>query len=106
MDLGYDMLLTTEAKSINKEIKGLESVETQIEVLLSLSDEEALQSISYLVENFEEAQAELEKMLNFYRNQEVQALFDFTKSSFEDPKYPQGNFEEFLDKRNQNWIPV
>jgi len=106
MDLGYDMLLMTEAQAAQKEVKGLESVEAQIEVLLSMPDEEAKQAISYLVENFEEAQNQLEEMLNLYRNQEVQSLYDFTKSSFEDPKYPQGNIEEFLDQRNENWIPV
>ncbi len=106
VDLGYDMMLTTEAKSDKKEIIGLESVETQIEVLLSQPDSEAIAAISYLVENFEEAQTELDKMINLYRNQEVQALFDYTKSTFEDPKYPQGNVDDFLDKRNKNWIPV
>ncbi len=106
VDLGYDMMLTTEAQNEKKEIIGLESVETQIEVLLSQPDSEAIAAISYLIENFEEAQTELDKMLSLYRNQEVQALFDYTKSTLEDPKYPQGNVEEFLDKRNKNWIPV
>ncbi len=106
IDLGYDMMLMNEAKQKGIEIKGLESVETQIEVLLSQPDSEAIAAISYLVENFEEAQTELDKMLGLYRNQEVQSLFDYTKSTFEDPKYPQGNLEEFLDKRNKNWIPV
>src|SRR5690606_31477486 len=41
MDLGYDMLLMTEAQAAQKEVKGLESVEAQIEVLLSMPDEEA-----------------------------------------------------------------
>lgn len=106
VDLGYDMMLVTEAKTAGKEIIGLESVETQIQVLLSQPDSEAIAAISYLVDNFEEAQTELDDMLNLYRNQEVQKLFDYTKSTFEDPKYPQGNLEEFLDKRNKNWIPV
>ncbi len=106
MDLGYDMLLMTEAQTVQREVKGLESVEAQIEVLFSMSDEEAIQAISYLVENFGEAQTQLKEMLNYYRNQEVQSLYNFTKASFEDPKYPQGNLEEFLDKRNESWIPV
>src|SRR5690606_4343802 len=106
MDLGYDMLLMTEAQAAQKEIKGLESVETQIEVLLSLPEEEAIQAISYLVDNFEEAQTQLEEMLNLYRNQEVQALYAFRDSSFEDPQYPQGNIEEFVAQRDEDWIAV
>lgn len=106
VDLGYDMMLLNEAKTDGKEIKGLESIETQIQVLLSMSEEEALQSINYIVNNFEESELELQKMLDLYRNQEVQGLYNFTKESMEDPKYPQGDLEDLLHKRNENWIPV
>lgn len=106
VDLGYDMMLLNEAKTDGKEIKGLESIETQIQVLLSMSEEEALQSINYIVNNFEESELELQKMLELYRNQEVQGLYNFTKESMEDPKYPQGDLEDLLHKRNENWIPV
>lgn len=106
MDLGYDMMLLSEAQTVKKEIKGLEKPEVQIDVLFSMTDEEAMQSISYLLNNFEEAQQQLRELLAYYRNQDVQALYNFTKESFEDPKYPQGNLEDFLDKRNENWIPV
>ena len=106
MDLGYDMMLLTEAQNAKKEIKGLESMDSQIELLLSQPDEESIQAIKYLVNNFPEAQSELSKMVDYYRNHDVQGLYDFTKKSFEDPKFPQGSLVEFLDKRNQNWIPV
>ncbi|NLN32638.1 MAG: TraB/GumN family protein [Flavobacteriaceae bacterium] len=106
VDLGYDMMLLNEAKTDGKEIKGLESIEAQIQVLLSMSEEEALQSINYIVNHFEESEEELLKMLELYRNQEVQGLYNFTKESMEDPKYPQGNMEDLLYKRNENWIPV
>lgn len=106
MDLGYDMMLLGEAKNAKKEVKGLESMDEQIELLLSQPEAESIQSITYLVNNFVEAENELAKMMEFYRTNDVQGLYDFTKSSFEDPKYPQGNLEEFLDQRNQNWIPV
>lgn len=106
MDLGYDMMLLGEAKNAKKEIKGLESIDDQIELLLSQPETESIQAISYLVNNFAEAEKELAEMIEFYRAKDVQRLYEFTKSSFEDPKYPQGNLKEFLDERNQNWIPV
>lgn len=106
MDLGYDMMLLGEAKNAKKEIKGLESMDKQIELLLSQPETESIQAISYLINNFSEAENELAEMIEFYRANDVQGLYDFTKSSFEDPKYPQGKLEEFLDERNQNWIPV
>src|SRR5690606_26891407 len=79
---------------------------SQIGLLLSQPEAESIQAISYLVNNFAEAEKELAEMIEFYQAKDVQGLYDFTKSSFEDPKYPQGKLEEFLDERNHNWIPV
>ncbi len=106
MDLGYDSMLAQEAKTAGKEINGLETVEEQIKILFSQSDEEALQAITYLVDNFDEAREEMNNMIDLYKGGEVQELYDTTKSTFEDPKYPQGDLEEFLDNRNENWIPL
>lgn len=106
MDLGYDMLFVQEAKTKNKEIKGLESVDFQIKTLLSQSDEEAKKAIEYIVNNFGEVKSEMGKLLSSYKSEDVQSLYDMSKATFEDPKYPQGNLEEFLDNRNIAWIPI
>lgn len=106
MDLGYDMLFVQEAKNESKEIHGLESVELQIKTLLSQSDEESKKAIEYMVDNFGEVKAEMKKIITSYKSEDIQGLYDMTKATFEDPKYPQGNLEEFLDQRNLAWIPV
>lgn len=106
LDLGYDMLFLQEAKAKNKEIEGLESVDSQIQLLLSQPDSESRQAIEYIVNNFEEVKTEMNKMVSTYKSQDVQGLYDMTKANFTDPKYPQGNLEEFLDKRNIAWIPA
>lgn len=106
LDLGYDMLFMQEAKSVQKEIQGLESVEFQIETILSQSDDESKKAIEYIVNNFDEVKSEMNKLMTLYKSEDVQGLYNMTKETFEDPKYPQGNLEEFLDKRNINWIPI
>lgn len=106
MDLGYDMLFVQEAKAKSLEIHGLESVELQIKTLLSQSDEESKKAIEYMVDNFGEVKAEMKKLITTYKSEDIQGLYDMTKATFEDPKYPQGNLEEFLDQRNLAWIPV
>lgn len=106
LDLGYDMLFVQEAKAKNKEIIGLESVDSQIQLLLSQPDSEAKQAIEYMVTHFDEVKTEMNKMVTTYKSQDVQKLYDITQETFSDPKYPQGNLEEFLDKRNIAWIPV
>lgn len=106
MALGYDMALTLEAEQIKKEVLGLESIEKQIEVLFSQSDEEAIQTIQYIVDNLDEFILETQQLMELYKQQNIQEMYNFTKRAFEDPKYPSGNIEEFLHERNQNWIPI
>lgn len=104
--LGYDMMLTQEAAKTKKEIIGLESIEKQIDVLFSQSDEESIQMIEYIVLNFEEFKKETENLMLSYKSQDIQELYTISKSSFENPKYNSGNIEELLDLRNESWIPI
>ena len=106
MDLGYDMLFVQHAQAENKNIEGLESVELQIETLLSQSDEESKTAIEYIVNNFDEVKSEMNKLISTYKSEDVQGLYDMTEATLEDPKYPQGNLEDFLDNRNKAWIPI
>lgn len=106
MALGYDMMLTLEAQRLKKEIVGLESIEKQIEILFAQSDEEAIQTIQYIVDNLDEFILETQQLMELYKQQNIQEMYNFTKRAFDDPKYPSGNIEKFLDERNQNWIPI
>lgn len=106
MGMGYDMLITEDAKQKGKEILGLESLETQIKALQSQTDEEAVQAIDYMVNNFKETQTEMMNLLDLYKKQDLPALFDMISKSYQDPKYPQAKIEELLDNRNLNWIPI
>lgn len=106
MALGYDMMLTLEAQRLKKEIVGLESIEKQIEILFAQSDEEAIQTIQYIVDNLDEFILETQQLIELYKQQNIQEMYNFTKRAFDDPKYPSGNIEKFLDERNQNWIPI
>lgn len=106
MDLGYDMVFMNLAKAEGKDLVGLESIDTQIDTLFSQSNEDAVAVISYLAENQEELKSETAKILNLYKQNDVQGLYEMTKESFEDPKYPQNDIKMLLDDRNISWIPV
>lgn len=106
MALGYDMVLTLEAKQKGKQIIGLETIEKQVELLFSQTDDEAIQTIRYMVDNMDEFILETKQLVEAYKDQNIQELYNFTKKAMEDPKYPNGNIEEFLDERNQSWIPI
>lgn len=106
MDLGYDMVFMNLAKTEGKDLVGLESIDTQIDALFSQSNEDAAAAISYLAENQNELKSETLKMTNLYKQKDVQGLYEITKESFQDPKYPQSDIKVFLDNRNISWIPV
>lgn len=106
LDLGYDMLFVQEAVSDGKPIEGLESVELQIQTLLSQSDEESKKAIEYMINNFGEIKTQMSQMLSLYKAEDVQGLYDLMKMSFNDPEYPQMKMETLLDDRNVNWIPI
>lgn len=106
MDLGYDMVFMNLAKTEGKDLVGLESIDTQIDALFCQSNEDAVAAISYLAENQNELKSETLKMMNLYKQKDVQGLYEMTKESFQDPKYPQSDIKVFLDNRNISWIPV
>lgn len=105
MDMGYDMMFLTNATAENKEILGLESMEEQIAVLFALSEEDAIQAITYLADHIEELQNQTRELFQHYKNKDIQAMYEITKTSFEDPNYPQTDIKVLLDDRNINWIP-
>ncbi|MFA7447500.1 MAG: TraB/GumN family protein, partial [Weeksellaceae bacterium] len=76
MALGYDMALTLEAEQIKKEVLGLESIEKQIEVLFSQSDEEAIQTIQYIVDNLDEFILETQQLMELYKQQNIQEMYN------------------------------
>jgi uncharacterized protein YbaP (TraB family) len=106
MGMGYDMLISEDAKQRGVEILGLETIEDQVKALNSQTDEEAIQAISYMINHFEETEAEMVNILDLYKKEDLPGLFDVVSKSYKDPKYPQAKIEELLDNRNKNWIPM
>ena len=106
LDLGYDMLFVQEAMTAGKPIEGLESVDFQIQTLLSQSDEESKKAIEYIINNFGEIKSQMNQMLSLYKTEDVHGLYDLTKDAYDDPDYPQMKMETLLNDRNLNWIPI
>lgn len=53
-----------------------------------------------------ELKEQTSEVFSLYKNQEIQALYDYTKESYDDPKYPTSDIKVLLDNRNISWIPV
>lgn len=105
-DPGYDIALLQKAMMLQKEVLGLESVDKQIEVLFSQTDEDAIQAMMHIVDHFDEVVKQTSDMVEAYKNSEVEKLYQITKEGFESEGSMGGDIKEFLDDRNIAWIPV
>jgi len=98
----YETEFMNMAKDHKKDILGLESIEAQMLVFDSIPDEKEATSILEMIEDAKKQNNELEKMIDLYKQKDVEALYRFT---IESPS-SLGNEELFLHSRNRNWIPV
>lgn len=105
-DPGYDIALLQKAMMLQKEVLGLESVDKQIEVLFSQTDEDAIQAMMHIVDHFDEVVKQTSDMVEAYKNSEVEKLYQITKEGFESEGSMGSDIKEFLDDRNIAWIPV
>ena len=98
MPQALDMHLQTMAQGLDKELIGIENVEEQMAALSSISDEEQAEMLAELVNNIEQADADLEEMIVAYQEQNLN-LIDSLSSAFGEGEGEQ--FEEaLLTKRN------
>jgi uncharacterized protein len=98
----YEMTFVKMAKDQGKEVLGLETVEDQIKVFDEMPDTTQAQMLMSYVNNFDEQKKEFSKMIGFYKNQNLDSLYEQITSS---PDIA-GSEDALLYNRNQNWIPI
>lgn len=98
----YEMTFVKMAKDQGKEVLGLETVEDQIKVFDDMPDTTQAQMLMSYVNNFDQQKKEFAKMIGFYKNQNLDSLYEQITSS---PDIA-GSEDALLFNRNQNWISV
>lgn len=96
----YEMEFAGLARKYKKEIRGLETVADQVAVFDAIPDSVEAASILKMVQEFEAQQTELNKMVQLYRSQDVEALYQLSVRS-EDMM---GSAALLLENRNRKWI--
>lgn len=97
----YELFFTNLAKTQNKNIEGLESVEYQMALFDEIPEEILLKEISKMVTT-DESIKEFEQMVKAYTAEDINQLYEVISEN-----EMMGNFSELmLDNRNRNWIPV
>jgi uncharacterized protein YbaP (TraB family) len=101
MPASVESVLMAMAKEGDLEIDGLETLEEQMAVLTNI---DFATQVSFLVEtvnDFEKAKGELRSLIELYKEQNIQALYDLINKS-----ELQAFESALLDSRNENWIPI
>lgn len=98
----FEMSLLTMAKEAKKEMKGLETYESQVAIFEHTPYEKQIDDLVKMIQNPEENKALFDKMAQIYIAEDIEALYGYMD------EYMNHDFElmtKFLDERNNNWIP-
>lgn len=93
----------------NKESLALETIDEQMAILVKDSVEvQVKEFMKDLKKGKLDASKEMKKMVDFYKNQDLQGLYLFMIESFQDDRTMEESNElknRMLDQRNKHWIP-
>ncbi|MBA6151853.1 TraB/GumN family protein [Gelidibacter maritimus] len=98
----FEVTLMQMAKESDKQIKGLETIATQVGVFDATPYERQLDDLLDMIKNLDESTALFNTMAQLYISEDIDALYDYMDD------YMNGDMEmmaRFLDDRNNNWIP-
>ena len=99
----YDMLLAMTAKQNEVPILGLESAEEQLGVIDAIPLNDQANMLIELISTPEKIKNDYAKLLDAYRTQNTQHLYEVALELSPEMKLFE---DEFLINRNENWIPV
>lgn len=97
----YEMELLKMGMTMDKTFGGVETLKEQMQILDSISIEEQAQMLLESVRNIQHDNKEMEKMLRFYKDQNLDSL----NALFEQDEFDLAAHEtSLLDNRNRKWI--
>lgn len=90
------------AKANHLPIRGLETIDDQMEAIDKQPLDSQVNSLKQMVLNFDSVKNVMAEMITIYKQRDVDSLYAFMKRSGADDAFEQ----DLLIKRNKNWIPV
>lgn len=97
-EYGIDYYFRSKAKQ--KEVKELESVEAQLQLFASFSDQEQLLMMLWAAEDLEHAAEEFEEFLTIWQRGDIQAMEAELEQEFQEEPRFQPIWNAFVEKRN------
>ncbi len=100
--LGVDKHFHDKAKAQNKQRGTLETAAFQVDLFISLSEEENEQFLMQTLEQLDDIEKYMDVICTSWKTGDLEKLNQTLNQSFSD--YP-ALYEKFLAKRNRNWVP-
>jgi uncharacterized protein len=98
----YETNFMAMAKEKQKDIKGLETIEDQMQVFDNIPDSVEAANIVKMIKEYDSQVKQYTDMVEVYKQQNINKLYSFVSSS---PDLMEAQ-DDLLKKRNSNWIPV
>ena len=92
--------IMVQAKKANKQIKGLETIAQQSEVLDVIPYQEQAKALIELIDDFQTQKINFERLLNSYKSQNAIEIIKLIET---DPEF-KNQKTTLLDNRNMNWV--
>lgn len=104
MPLAYDTYFMQKALQAKKEIFGLEKLQDQFDMIDKVSYEHQVQDLLKMADLSEEDNIKkYQELISLYESKDLKGMMDYM---VEDDSSVNLYQEDFLDKRNQNWISI
>lgn len=100
-ELGLDRHFYTKAVADKKKVIGLETIDFQIALFDSLSDENPDEFVSRSLMELDQIEADLTNLLNAWEQGNTETIDALINKSFSD--YPE-QYEKFITNRNKAWV--
>ena len=98
----YEMAFNKMAKKKKMGISGLESMQYQMNVINSIPIDEQIKMTLDDITNSSQ-NSDMDELLKTYKSQNIDLIYTYTTSNAEEIP---GFLENFIFKRNKNWIPI
>lgn len=99
---GIELNIMQVAHDYKKEIKGLETAAFQASVLESISYTTQAKELLYSIDNLDSTEAESEKMMALYKEQDLEKLLDFSLKT--DGGTTSDVQDVMINQRNKSWV--
>jgi hypothetical protein len=95
-EYGVDLYFLDRAEEDGKEVRELETFEDQLEMLAGFSDELQIDMLESIILNFDEATDELDELVGYWQNGDIDALSSTTEAEAETFE----NYDEYMEAMN------